>query len=649
MSNKPTKYAGLWLCLVLTLVTAAVYFQVRSYDFVNYDDGEYVYQNPHIQRGLTYDAVKWAFTTNYAANWHPLTWISHIIDWQLYGSKAGGHHVTNLIFHIANTLLLFLVLKGMTNAAWPSAFVAALFALHPMHVESAAWVSERKDVLSTFFWMLTMWTYLRYVKHPGKARYILTLMLFSLGLLSKPMLVTLPFILLLLDYWPLGRFGKLRTYHLIREKIPFVLLAAISSVVTFLVQRNWGAVTRLTDVSLTSRIGNAFISYAEYIEKMFWPAGLVYFYPHPGRNISMWYVVISVLFLLAVTLFVLSYCSKHRYLLTGWFWYLGTLVPVIGLVQVGEQAMADRYSYITLTGLFIIIAWGVPEVLINRRYRKIIFWTSSLIILLVLAVCSYIQAGYWKNSMSLYTHALKISNRNYKAHFNMAVTLRDMDKFDEAVGEFQKCLQIDPNAPLALNGLGIIFGRQGKFDSAMEYFTKALNVNPKLAEARTNFGYILINQGKLDDAMVNLNESLRINPRSAMTHHYLGQVLEKKGQIDKAVSHFDEALRLKPDWEELMNELAWILASSNKAAVRNPERAVKLARRVCELTDYKRPESLDTLAVACAAAGDFNKAVEITEKAVELCRYSGQEKLKKELESRLILYRAGKPYIENEQ
>ncbi|MGA2069929.1 MAG: tetratricopeptide repeat protein [Sedimentisphaerales bacterium] len=649
MSNKLAKYGSFWICLALTLATAAVYFQVRSYDFVNYDDGEYVYENPNIQRGFTCDAVKWAVTTVCAANWHPLTWISHILDWQLYGSNAGGHHITNLIFHIANTLLLFLVLKRMTSATWPSAFVAALFALHPLHVESVAWVSERKDVLSTFFWMLTMWAYLQYIKHPGKARYILTLLMFSLGLLSKPMLVTLPFVLLLLDYWPLERFGKLRFYHLILEKIPFVFLTAISSIVTFLVQRSGGAVSQIANLGLTTRISNAFISYVKYIEKMFWPAGLAYFYPHPGRNISILYAVVSAFFLLAVTFFILRFSSKHRYLLTGWFWYLGTLVPVIGLIQVGDQAMADRYSYITLTGLFIIIAWGASEILFKWQYRKFILAASSLIILLILAICSYVQAGYWKDSLSLYTHTLKVSNYNYKAHFNMAVTLRDMDKYDEAAVEFQKCLQIKPDAALAINGLGIIFGRQGKFAEAGEYFMKALNINPNLAEARTNLGYVLINQDKLDDAMVNLNESLRLNPDSALTHYYLGQVLERKSKIDQAVSHYEEALRLKPYWFELMNELAWILASSDKVAVRNPEKAVKLARGACELTEYKRPEFLDTLAVAYAAAGKFSKAIEVTGKALELCQTSDQDTLKKKLESRLILYKAGKPYIENEQ
>jgi protein O-mannosyl-transferase len=649
MNNKLTKYSSFWICLALTLAIAAVYCQVGSYDFVNYDDGEYVYINLNIQKGFTCDAFKWAFTTNYAANWHPLTWFSHILDWQLYGSNAGGHHITNLIFHIANALLLFIVLRQMTSAFWPSAFVAALFALHPLHVESVAWVSERKDVLSTFFWMLTIWAWLQYIKHQGKARYILTLLMFSLGLLSKPMLVTLPFVLLLLDYWPLERFGKLKFYRLILEKIPFLFLTVISSVVTFLVQKNWGAVSRLTDISFAVRIGNAFISYVKYIGKMFWPVELVYFYPHPGRNISIWYVVISALFLLAVTFFVLIFSSKHRYLLTGWFWYIGTLVPVVGIIQVGDQAMAERYSYMTLTGLFIIIAWGVSEMLVNWRYRKFILTASSFIILLILAVCSNIQSRYWKDSLTLYTHALKVSKNNYKAHFNMAVTLRDMDKYDEAAEEFRKCIQLKPDAPLTLNGLGIIFGRQGKFAQAGEYFTRALNIDPNLEEALINFGYVLTNQGKLDDAAVKFEESLRINPKSALAHYHLGQILAQMGKINEAVAHFEKTVHLKPDWVEPMNELAWILVSSDKAEIRNPEKAVKLAQRVCELTDYKRPEFLDTLAVAYAAAGNFSKAVEVTEKALELCQSYEQETLKKELESRLALYKAGKPYIEDEQ
>jgi protein O-mannosyl-transferase len=649
MNNKLTKYSSFWIFLALTLAIAAVYCQVGSYDFVNYDDGEYVYTNLNIQKGFTCDALKWAFTTNYAANWHPLTWFSHILDWQLYGSNAGGHHITNLIFHIANALLLFIVLRQMTSALWPSAFVAALFALHPLHVESVAWISERKDVLSTFFWMLTMWAWLQYIIHRGKARYILTLLMFSLGLLSKPMLVTLPFVLLLLDYWPLERFGKLKFYRLILEKIPLFFLTVISSVVTFLVQKNWGAVSRLTDLNFMVRLGNVFVSYVKYIEKMFWPVGLVYFYPHPGRNISILYPIISAGLLLAATVLVIRYAKNHRYLLTGWFWYIGTLVPVVGIIQVGDQAMAERYSYMTLTGLFIIIAWGVSEMLVNWRYRKFILTASSFIILLILAVCSNIQSGYWKDSMSLYTHALKVSNLNYKAHFNMAVTLRDMDKYDEAAEEFRKCIQLKPDAPLALNGLGIIFGRQGRFAQAGEYFMRALNIDPNLEEALINFGYVLTNQGKLDDAAVKFEESLRINPESALAHYHLGQILAQMGKNNEAVAHLEKTVYLKSDWVEPMNELAWILASSDKAETRNPERAVKLAQRVCELTDYKRPEFLDTLAVAYAASGDFSKAIETTEKALQLCRSSDQEMLKKELESRRALYEAGKPYIENEQ
>ncbi len=641
-----TKYTSFWICLALALAVGAVYYQVHSFDFISYDDGEYVYNNINIQIGLTYNAIKWAFTTNYAANWHPLTWISHIIDWQLYGSKAGGHHLTNVIFHIANTLLLFIVLRQMTNALWPSAFMAALFALHPMHVESVAWISERKDVLSTLFWLLTMWAYLRYVNKPVISRYLLTAGFLALGLMSKPMLVTLPFVLLLLDYWPLERFGKIKTDRLVLEKIPLIILAAISSVGAYFAQRNWGAIYQSADFNLAVRFENAFISYIKYIEKMFWPEGLVYFYPHPGRNISILFSVISACLLLAVTFLVIRYTKKHRYLLTGWFWYLGTLIPVIGIVQAGDQAMADRYSYITLTGLFIIIAWGVPEILASWRYRKVCLAVSSLIILLILAVSSTVQAGYWKDSLTLYTHALKVSPNNYKAHFNMAVTLRDMNKFDEAAAEFKKCLQIKPDDSLSFNGLGIIFGRQGKFDQASEYFVKALQINPNLEEAHTNFGYVLTNQGKLNDALVYYEQALKLKPNSALAHYHLAQVLAQTGNSSEAILHFEDAIRLKPNWIEPMNELAWILATNDKAAIRDPDKSVKLARRVCELTDDKRPEFLDTLAAAYAAVGDFKKAIEITEKAIVLCQTSERQSLKKEIQNRMALYKAGKPYIE---
>jgi tetratricopeptide (TPR) repeat protein len=691
MDNILTKYRSFWICLALMLITTAVFCQVCTYDFVNYDDPNYIYENPNVQNGITSKAIKWAFTTGYANNWHPLTWLSHMLDWQLFGPKAGSHHLTNLIFHIANTLLLFIVLKQMTHRLWPSAFVAALFALHPLHVESIAWVAERKDVLSTFFWMLTMWAYLRYVKHPGVARYLLTLLFFALGLMAKPMLVTLPFVLLLLDYWPLARvpseravgkidtsFNRWVTYHLIQEKIPFFVLSAISSVVTFLVHR--GAIALIAQVPLKSRISNAFVSYVEYIGKMIWPSRLAVFYPHVGYDVSILYAVISTVLLLAVTILILRFAKNHRYLVTGWLWYIGTLVPVVGLVQVGGQALANRYTYIALTGLFIIIAWGLPDLLAGWRYKKIALTLSALLIISASSVCTHFQLRYWQNSLTLFQHDLDVTRDNYVAHFCIATPLREQGRLDEAiyhcseavrlrpdffdaqiylayflrnagrldeaVKEYRESLQIKPEDPNALNGLGITLGQQGKLDEAIECFTEALRIKPDFTTAHANIGYTLLLRGSLDEAAIHLTEALQLDPNSTQAHYSLGQALVQRGKIGEAITHFEKALRLEPDWVGPMNDLAWLLAASKETTIHNPDKAIRLARRACELTNYKEPVLLDTLAVAYAAAGDFIKAVETAEKALELCQFSEQNTLKKKIESRLALYKAGKPYIE---
>ncbi|MGD0596997.1 MAG: tetratricopeptide repeat protein [Sedimentisphaerales bacterium] len=649
MSNKLTKYSSFWICLTLTLTTVAVYWEVCSYDFVNYDDRGYVYKNPNIQDGITLQAVKWAFTTGYASNWHPLTWLSHMLDWQFFGPNAGGHHLTNLIFHIANTLLLFLVLRRMTNAFWQSAFVAALFALHPLHVESVAWIAERKDVLSTFFWILTMWAYLRYVKHPNVLRYLFALLMFAFGLMSKPMLVTLPFVLLLLDYWPLERFGKRTIFYLIREKIPFIVLSTASSVITFLVQRSSGSVVTTTVIPLQVFVSNAFVSYVKYIEKMIWPSRLAVLYPHPLNNLTAGQVAAAVLILLVISVLVIRLAASRRYLLAGWFWYLGTLVPVIGFIQVGNQAMADRYSYITLTGLFIIIAWGVSDLLARWKYKKIVLASLAVLIVSTLSICTYNQLRYWRNTLTLFQHALDVTENNYIAHLQMAEFLYEQQRLDEAVTEYQKYLQIMPNDPDVLNAFGVILGRLGRHDEAVRYLIKALQIKPDFADAHANIGYALIIRGNLDEAAVHLAKALQLDPNSALVHYHFGNILVQSGKINEAVTHFEKALQLKPDWVELMNTMAWYLAVNEKTAVRNPDKAVKLAQRACELTNYEEPELLDTLAVAYAAAGNFSKAIEVTGKALELCQSSQRATLKKELESRLVLYKTGKPYIENEQ
>ena len=682
MDSNSNRSWSFLVCLALAFATAAVYCQVCSHDFVNYDDIEYIYENPNIQSGITLQAVKWALTTGYAANWHPLTWLSHITDWQLFGNKAGGHHCTNLVFHIANALLLFIVLKQMTSAFWQSAFVAALFALHPLHVESVAWVSERKDVLSTFFWLLTMWAYVSYVHCPKISRYSLVVLFLALGLMAKAMLVTLPFVLLLLDYWPLERFGRRTFYRLIWEKIPFFVLSAASSIATFLVQQSWGAVATTSDNPLRFRVSNVFISYVRYIEKMIWPAHLDVFYPPQYYKLASLQAIGALLVLLITSVLVLCLAARHRYLLTGWLWYLGTLVPVLGLVQVGSQAMADRYSYVTLTGLFIIVAWGIPELLGKWKYKKIALASAAMLVVSSASACTWFQASYWQNSITLFQHSLDLSQNNHIAHLHMAkalcesgkpdegvkeyriylqmkpndadvisnlgVELISQNRLDEGIAEYKRYLQIKPNDPNMHNDIGVALCRQGKLDEAVEYFTKALRIKPDFAAAHNNLGYTLALQGKLDEAVVHYNEALRLDPDYAVAHYELGRVLVRMGKINQAIGHFEDAMRLKPYWDEPANILAWYFAVSKDTEIYNPDEAVRLALHACELTNNQKPDFLDTLAAAYAAKGDFGKAVETIEKALALCGSPQQESLKKELESRLVLFKAGKPYVESQ-
>ncbi len=596
MEKNPNKNRPLLICLVLTLTTLAVYYQVYSFGFINLDDPVYVLENPNIQAGITLNAVKWAFTSGHAGNWHPLTWLSHILDWQLFGSNPAGHHLTNLFFHIANTLLLFLVLKKMTESLWQSAFVAALFALHPLHVESVAWVAERKDVLSIFFWLLTMWAYVRYVKNPKLKWYLISLMLFALGLMSKPMLVTLPFVLLLLDYWP---FQRKISWHLLVEKIPFFVFAAASSIITILTQHSGKAVVPFSLAPLNFRIANVFISYMRYIEKMFLPAGLAVFYPHPGINVSILFTVISAVLLLGVTILILEFAKNHRYLVTGWFWYLGTLVPVIGIIQVGGQAMADRYTYITLTGLFIIIAWGMPELLGKFPHRKIVLCILSLVVLFALAVCSYFQTRYWKDTLTLCQHAIEVTNDNYQAHFCMIKPLLEQNRIDDAILHGEQAVRISPTFVPALNALGLSFleakrtddavscyrkalqirpqdaaanfnlawvlASSGKFDEAIGLYYKTLQIDPDFPDARINLGFALAGNGKLQEAVKEYEKILLVEPDNAVAHNDLGIALANQGNFDDAIAHFNQAVKINPNYTEAKNNLSAVLAEKQKS------------------------------------------------------------------------------------
>ena len=577
----------------LTAVTLAVFWQVNSFEFTNYDDNQYVTQNNHISTGLKWSNIIWAVTSEHSGNWHPLTGLSHMLDCQLYDLKPGLHHSVNLLFHIVNTLLLFVVLRQMTGALWQSAFVAALFALHPLHVESVAWISERKDVLSTFFWILTMAAYFNYVKNPAAGRYILTLILFVLGLMSKPMLVTLPFVLLLLDYWPLNRLqtngaGKIKWqiyYHLIWEKIPFFVLSVVSSIITFVVQKSTGAVTAIEMLSPTVRVANAIVSYVKYITKMVWPTNLAVLYPYPVGKLPFWQVISAALLLLIITICVICFARKYRYLSVGWFWYLMTLLPVIGLVQVGSQAMADRYTYVPLTGLFIIIAWGADDLLTGWKYRRIILSLSSVVIISALSVCTWLQTDYWRNSKNLLERAIKVTMGNYIAYNNLGAALIVQDKFDEAINPLRNAVELRPDFADAFKNLGIAYGKLGRpqeekeaYKQAIEAYKQTVKSNPNSAAIHVRIGEILSSQGKLDEAADYLHKALKIEPHNPEALCTLGVVLGQQGKFDDAVAQFNEALRIKPDFADAHGNLGYVLLNQDKfdEAVAHLTRAVQL-------------------------------------------------------------------------
>ncbi len=670
MLDSIKKSLVIFIYFALTLSTLLVFWQVRNFDFINYDDNLYVSENRSIISGLTLDNVVWAFTTTRAANWHPLTWLSLMLDCQLFGPNPGWIHLVSLLLHIVNILLLFAVLKKMTGSLWPSAFVAAAFALHPMHVESVAWIAERKDVLSTLFWLLTLTAYVGYVRCPSAFRYVAALMLFAIGLLAKPMLVTLPFVLLLLDYWPLNRFTPVQARKpsgrklskavqksdkisslsgLIIEKIPFFALSAVSSVITFLVQRNSGAVVDIDAFPLESRIANAFLSYAGYMGKMFWPRNLAVFYPFDAASLTFWQVAICVLLLFLISFCVIYFGRTRRYLPVGWFWFVGTLIPVIGLVQVGAQSLADRYTYIPYVGLFAMIAWGIPELLSKWPYRKIALTIAMPIVITALGICAYRQVSYWNNSTTLFSHAVEATQNNHVAHCNLAKDLRNHGKTALAIEHFKKAFQIAPNYPDTVNGLGCALYDQGDLNEAIVYFQKAIQVKPGTPYARNNLGFALQKQGKLNEAVAYFTQAVQIKPDFAEARYNLANALVLQGRFDEALDQFHAAVRLKPDWTEPMGNLAFLIATHPEIKGRDINEAIYLADRACIITNYKSPSYLDTLAAAYASAGRFPEAINTAQKAITLAEDANQPQVKNIIQYHLTFYTQGKPYIESVQ
>jgi len=558
---------ALWICAALIIINIAVYWPLRQYDFVSFDDPDYVTENPNVAGGLTVHSVQWAFTTGYASNWHPLTWLSHMLDVQLFGLNAGPPHLINILFHIANTILLFGFLYAATGALGRSGFVAGLFAVHPLHVESVAWIAERKDVLSTFFWTLTLWAYLGYVRKPSLRRYAAVALLFGLGLMAKPMLVTLPFVLVLLDIWPLSRssFQWSAIKRSLFEKLPLIGLAAISSIVTFVVQSHGGAVAAIDAIPIGLRVENAVVAYSAYIVKMFWPAGLAALYPFP-QSLPAWKAAGSVLILTAISAFAVRQAKHRAYVPVGWCWYLGTLVPAIGLVQVGSQSMADRYTYVPLIGLFIIAAWGIPDLAGPIRMSSGVLIASALIVLSICIWISRQQVAHWRDSVELWSHALAVTADNYRAHTALGSLLQDRGKLDQAIFQYSESIRIKPDFAEPYNKTGAALADEGRTAEAVPYFVQAIRLKPDFVEAHHNLGNAAAQEGKIDEAIAHYRDALRFQPDFAAAHNGLGSVLDDKGSVDEAIREYAEALRLNPDLAAAHNNLAAALIKKGKMA-----------------------------------------------------------------------------------
>jgi Flp pilus assembly protein TadD len=543
------------LCLLLVVATLALYNPVNRHPFVNYDDDRYITENLHVHNGLTWRTITWAFTATEQGNWHPLTWLSHALDYQLFHQNPAGHHFTSLLIHAANAVLLFLFLVYATRRLGPSLFVAALFALHPINVESVAWVAERKNVLCTFFSFATLIAYCWYARQPDWRRYLVFAGLFLLGLMSKPMVITLPFVLLLLDYWPLGR---VRGGHadataaplskLVVEKLPLIALSAASAVITMQAQRAGGAIRSTAQFSLAVRLENAVMAYAMYLWKMIWPSHLSPIYPHPGDSLAGWQVGTSALVLLAMTAVALKFRAR-RYLLTGWLWFLGALVPVIGLVQVGDQAMADRYAYIPLVGIFIMIAWGIADLADSKQIGLVVRVIPAACVLLALSFATNRQLGYWSSNYDLWTHAVAVTGRNFIAQDNLGGALLWLGKTDEAYLHFQAAAEINPLDPMSRSNLGAYLQEHGHMAEAIEKYNRVITLTSDpglLAATYANLGAAYRKLGEDEKARTSYDQALRLNPNQYNAYLGLGELLEKQSRLDEAISNYSKAVELRP-------------------------------------------------------------------------------------------------------
>lgn len=616
-----SRFPGYLIAAVLLLsITLAVFWQVRNHEFVGLDDDHYVAENATVRKGLTIEGLEWAFRTTTAANWHPVTWISHMLDISLFGLNPGAHHLTSVAIHAANAVLLFLLLTGMTGRIWAGAFTAALFAVHPLHVESVAWISERKDVLSTLFGFLAILEYLRYVRRPAAGSYLKMILFFGLGLMTKPMLVTLPFVLVLLDLWPLRRFGlpppgpgvhpsstggdtPRPLLFLLREKAPLFVLSAASSAITYIVQETSGAVIPGETLPIGIRMENALISYAAYLGKTIWPAGLSAYYPYPLGGIPLFEVAAAVLLLILISAFAVWQVRQRPYITIGWFWFLGTLVPVIGMVQVGGQAMADRYTYLPLVGIFIPISWGIPDLLSRFPHRERILAVLGGGSIVILSILTWFQVGHWRTTETLFEHALAVTENNALAHSNLGAYLAKGGRTDEAIPHFLEALRIEPADSVSHNNLGVILDEAGDPVRAQAHFREAIRHDPGFALAHANLGYTLFKSGNYPEAIDPLIRAIELNPDDAKAHEHLGNALEMRGNLREASDHYRMAVRLREDNAEAGTRLALLLMKMGEF-----EEAEELYRKLLR----KRPEDTQArfnLGVSLFSLGRIEEAV----------------------------------------
>lgn len=664
---QPAAGSGDWrtvlgICLFLVAITFAVFGQTLRHDFVNYDDDRYVYEDPLVTKGLTGAGVEQAFTHGSWANWDPLTTLSHMLDCQFYGLHPGGHHLTNVLLHASSAILLFLALRKMTGATWRTAFVAAVFAIHPLHVQSVAWVAERKDTLSGLFFMLTLWAYAGYAKNPGFPRYLLVILFFAGGLMSKSMLVTLPLVLLLLDYWPLGRISDLRftiyepagqgpgssrkpkfsqITRVLIEKLPLLAMCAAGAALA--VQKR---AISAEQFPIELRLANAVFSVANYIRQMFWPSGLAVLYPYPDHGLPVMEVGISAIVLIGISVVTWWWRRRRPYGIVGWLWYLAMLAPVMGLIQVGGQARADRYTYLPQIGLYIWLTWLAVDATASWRNRRAILGCIAGGAIAALAALAFVQTTYWRNSETLWKHAIACTQNNVIAHNNLGTFEWSEGRADDALVEFQKAVEGRSDYAQAHANFGMALLQARRVDDAITEYQKALDLRPDDAGFLAGLGTALMQRGRLNEAVAAFAKSVAIRPNVYDVHSNYAIALSRLGRTDAAAAEFLQALALRPDSVTARKNLAgitWALAASTDDSVRNGAKAIELAEKTDRLTGGNDPVLVSVLAAAYAEAGRFPDAVATAQRAQQLATAQGNTAIAAAVQQQLAHYQSGQP------